>query len=831
MIRRRTGEIERVRQDATVQVVGTPGVRREVEMVYNSILGSVARPDGVKGERPWPDCSFSDIAVIVPDMKTYRPVIEAVFDARGEVPYGLLDTSASDDSDYLRGFLALLELGRKGLNRERLFGVLESAPVQRALGFSRQDVAAWRELTKAIGAFDGFEHDDENAQGYFDWSSALKRMRLSRFADASAGAGGGDLPLVNAPGGAALKFSETVELLHRDLAETLFDSSHRPRELPLACARREDGTRADCWAERLARLARTYLAVERDDMLEGKVSEALIGTLYSLGEIPGVQSFELAAAAIEQFAGGIPCRKGGFLTSGVTIGGFSSLCTIPFKQVYIMGLGAGGYPGGASDSTLDVRGTGWRLGDVSTPNRNRFLLLEAIMSARDRLVISYPSKDIEKDAELFQAGVVAVLEKFIGERVLKDGEAFGEYRGYPLLEHGEAGSRKDGEARATDDIIWLADDPFAGILPTYSKAARELARARIEGVRTRPEAIEPTDEAPGARVELSAKALSAFLKNPVRAVMRYRFGIAIAGYSENDLETASPIGLPEGPDGWRLEEKWLEADAAGEVAKEIRRLQLSGRMPAGFLGEYAKSTFMQDAAAKADAIGRFVAGFSPRGAKPDALHIDWPVEFKAGEAGGLKARFTADVPNWSEGELEATAVVTGWLGEKPPELPVESCFDAFIAYLMALSAKKCTAGRLKIGVADLKHGTTGAWIWSGITPEKASSYLEALSRAYLASGKSDGGMITDLSSKKLLKALNEARPPYDWDEILVEMSAEEYTGSSGEFNNNLVLEQNLERFKRKPETGEELRGVYEARYEMLLGATRLTAAEMEAGNE
>ena len=119
-------DTRRCRQDASVQVVGTPGVRREVEMVYNSILGSVARPEGVTGERPWPDCSFSDIAVIVPDMQTYRPVIEAVFDARGEVPYGLLDTTAGEDSHYLRGFLSLIELGRKGLNRERLFNVLEN---------------------------------------------------------------------------------------------------------------------------------------------------------------------------------------------------------------------------------------------------------------------------------------------------------------------------------------------------------------------------------------------------------------------------------------------------------------------------------------------------------------------------------------------------------------------------------------------------------------------------------------------------------------------------------------------------------------------------------
>ena len=417
-IRCRTSDVVKCRQDASVQVVGTPGVRREVEMVYNSILGSVARPEGVTGERPWEACSFSDIAVIVPDMQTYRPVIEAVFDARGEVPYGLLDTSASDDSNYLRGFLSLIELGRRGLNRERLFNVLENPCVQRALGFAREEVVSWRELTEKIGAFDGFEHDDENGSGYFDWSSALKRLRLARLADKVDDRERGDLPLVNDGGDTALKLSEVVELLYRDLTDTLFDGSGRPRALPLLAARREDGTRADCWAERLVRLAKTYLAVEKDDRLENKVCQSVIGTLYSLGDISGDQSFELAASAVEHFVGGIPCRKGSFLTSGVTIGGFSSLSAVPFKQVYMMGMGAGGFPGRASDSTLDVRGTGWRLGDVSIPNRNRFLFLESIMSVRDRLVLSYPNKDIEKDAELFPSGIVLDVEKFIGNHVL-----------------------------------------------------------------------------------------------------------------------------------------------------------------------------------------------------------------------------------------------------------------------------------------------------------------------------------------------------------------------------------------------------------------------------
>ena len=843
-IRCRTSEVARCRQDASVQVVGTPGVRREVEMVYNSILGSVARPEGVTGERPWPDCSFSDIAVIVPDMQSYRPAIESVFDARGEVPYGLLDTSANDDSHYLRGFLSLMELGRKGLNRERLFNVLENPCVQRAMGFAREDVVAWRELTEKIGAFDGFEHDAENGAGHFDWSSALKRLRLARLANTVRDAKGNEFPLVNAGEDWALKFSEVVELLYRDLSDALFDSHGKPRALPLLAARRDDGTRADCWACRLELLAKAYLAVEKDDRLEDKVCQAVIGTLFSLGEISGAQSFELAVAAVEHFVGGIPCRTGGYLTSGVTIGGFSSLAMLPFKQVYMMGMGAGGFPGRTSDSTLDVRGTGWRLGDVSVPNRNRFLFLESLMSVRDRLVLSYPNQDIEKDAELFPSGIVLDVKKFIGEHVLEydvrteeKERRFQEFKGYPLLERGESGARKEGEKRPTDDIAWAKDDPYAGLLPTYSEAARKLARARAEGNGNMPEVKSVAPEKAVQRIELPARVLAEFLKNPVRAVMRYRFGIGVAGYLETDLEPDSPLGSLHGPDEWSLQAKWLDPDAAMAVEKEILRLQLAGKMPTGFLGEYAKSAIMKKAGDELARIQDFVKDFALSDGEDNTLHLDCPTEFGTGKADEIKVRLVAEMPNWKETDDEVSVLVTGRLGDKVPKLPTESCLAAVLTYLMNTYSKNGALRRLKVGVVDLKSGTVCAWTWDGIDAGKAGEYLETLARSFLAYEQTDDGKMLDFTCKKLLDALNNVGgKEIAWHVICEKLTEESFENSSSSFNNDLVIEQNIERFKRQPdaeknEDVEEFKGIYERIYKLPLSGKRLEATEKEVVHE
>ena len=94
----------------------------------------------------------------------------------------------------------------------------------------------------------------------------------------------------------------------------------------------------------------------------------------------------------------------------------------------------------------------------------------------------------------------------------------------------------------------------------------------------------------------------------------------------------------------------------------------------------------------------------------------------------------------------------------------------------------------------------------------------------------DGKMV-DFTSKKLLKALDKAKQPYDWNEILDELTAEEYDNSSHSFNNDLVLEQNLERFKREPETGKELEGICKDRYKLPLSGIRMETAEKEANHE
>ena len=801
----RTGEAQAKPQDASLQIVGVPGIRREVEMVYNAIIGSVWKPKG-SGERPWRECSFSDIAVLVPDMATYRPVIEAVFDARGDVPYGLVDTTASEDSKYLAGFLALADMARKGLTRETLFAVLDNPCVQTALGFSPDDVSVWRETTGEIGAFDGFE--TREGESLYNWDWALSRLRLACVADAVQG-----MPLAAVGDASRLRLSEIVELLYRRVKET-FGAPKGAGE----------------WARAFRWLMGDFLAVPEEGALEGTVRRQIILTLDGLAEICGERAlvgYEFVVAAVEHFVGGISCRKGGYLTHGVTIAGLQPMRPVPFRQVFVLGLGEGGFPGRTGEGgQLDVRGAGWRLGDVTPPKMNRYLFLETLMAVRDRLVITYPNRDIEKDAELFPSGLVRELEEFAGRLV--EGGKFKEFEKYPLLEHGER-SRSDAKSPVCD-IAWSPTDPDAGILPTYSRWARAVAAEQVLGsvVRGRRRAVKsaPGGDVDKARREVSAHELAEFLKSPFSALMRYRFGVGMEGYRDNELGIDSPLGIDDGPTRWALEAAWLEGN--GDLEGPFREMQLSGRAPMGVLGDFAKGRFSEGLAQGGDALLAFAESFGggEKGVCTDRQNL--PVTIRRADGIAIDVRYTSATPKWNENGGNVSALVPGNL-KNNNGLPPDRTLDAFIGFLMhAANDGNRSTYTLRVGVIDIGNAAAACWRWK-VTPVKARSYLDGLALRYLSYLElpKDNDTYVDFTYRRLAKALAETRRDdgaIDWNGVLHALTKEEPGFGGSGFNKALVVEQSIEKYRRNP-TVEELQEIYDAIYALPL------AGEMEGSAE
>jgi len=89
-----------------------------------------------------------------------------------------------------------------------------------------------------------------------------------------------------------------------------------------------------------------------------------------------------------------------FMTGQVTVCSMLPMRSIPFKKVCILGLNDSEFPRKSTPLGLDLMaGPARRVGDRSRRLEDRYLFLEAIISCRDGLYLSYQGNDVKNNSE------------------------------------------------------------------------------------------------------------------------------------------------------------------------------------------------------------------------------------------------------------------------------------------------------------------------------------------------------------------------------------------------------------------------------------------------
>src|SRR6185369_17062649 len=70
---------------------------------------------------------------------------------------------------------------------------------------------------------------------------------------------------------------------------------------------------------------------------------------------------------------------------------------------------------------FDLRQARRQPGDILPVEQQRYGFLEAILSARQKLVITYNARDLQKDEDLQPAIPVAQLQRFVAKNIVQGG--------------------------------------------------------------------------------------------------------------------------------------------------------------------------------------------------------------------------------------------------------------------------------------------------------------------------------------------------------------------------------------------------------------------------
>jgi len=295
----------------------------------------------------------------------------------------------------------------------------------------------------------------------------------------------------------------------------------------------------------------------------------------------------------------------GFMTGGVTFCAMLPMRSIPFKVICLLGMNSDVFPREAQPLTFDLVAKHPRTGDRSRRDDDKYLFLESIISARNKLYISYVGQSIQDNSRIPPSVLVSELLDTI--------EKGFELPGKNILEHLVTVHR----LQAFSPQYFQKD---SGLF-SYSEENRDAA-AFLDKNETVPALITSalllTPPEKEELHSLDIETLIRFFSNPIRFMLQQRLGI----YLE---ETAGLANRREDfelnfLDQYLVGQNLVNARMEGRDLNHYRPVQTAmGQLPHGNVGTFYYNELSND-------VERFVSKIGSLKDKKIAGPLDARIE-------------------------------------------------------------------------------------------------------------------------------------------------------------------------------------------------------------
>jgi len=393
-----TSSIIPTQKDDSLLILACPDLSREVEEVRELIL-DMAHDDVI-------DC-FDDIAVYIPDPNKYAPYIQRVFGAyphghQEYIPFTILGASGGS-SLVARALSALLGIAAGGFNRAMIFELLDNPIVMTSRGFSHGDLERWEEWVEAYGMFRGYNAEQRGLMG--DRGSAvidehtfehgMRRVLMKNDDERDE---------------RETRSAEIFMSLLKELNElsTFFSGGDGTLDIREAA---ETVRRAVwAWIGRIGNGSADEAAETRvrREILNRVTQIELQHTCAGRTEISNEEFLALARDCVAAELSAAPTAW-----RGVTFAPLRASMVLPHRVIFAMGLGAAEFPGTNETPGWDLLSSKRIVGDSDRVRDNRFAFLEMMHAAKERLILSYRARDMQKDEGLQPSSVVLELEEYL----------------------------------------------------------------------------------------------------------------------------------------------------------------------------------------------------------------------------------------------------------------------------------------------------------------------------------------------------------------------------------------------------------------------------------
>lgn len=547
--------------DRSIEFHVTHSVQREVEVLHDQLLAMFAEA-GRCGRPLRP----RDVVVMVPDIDTFSAAIHAVFaqhrrsDAR-YIPFEIGDVNDRSVNPLLVALEWLLRLPQQRCRQSEVRDLLDVPALAGRFGLYQEDLPTLGRWIEGSGVRWGLDLQHRSGLGLGPageqnaWIFGVRRMLLG-YASGAGGSFAGIEPYEEVGGlDAALagSLAQLVEaLLHW---RAVLAAAHTPAEW---------GVHAR------ALLAAFFKAGEEGDRLTLAQLDDALNKWLDTCDGAGYDEAVPLAVLREAWLGLMdePTLNHQFVSGGVTFCTLMPMRAVPFRVVCLLGMNDGDFPRRAPKADFDLLALPGmaRPGDRSRRDDDRYLMLEALLAARDKLYISWVGRNVRDNSEQPPSVLVSQLRDYLA-----------------------GGWRLDLQARTTEHAL----QPFsrryfeAGGLLTYAREWR--AAHGDDNAAGEAAALPPFDIDDKFRLKLGS--LHSFVRQPVRFFFRQRLGVMF-GEAALVGEDEEPFSL-DALQRYVLEDTMLDDAETPELIEEVydkltqraERLAREGKLPIGLIGQ------------------------------------------------------------------------------------------------------------------------------------------------------------------------------------------------------------------------------------------------------
>jgi exodeoxyribonuclease V gamma subunit len=168
------------------------------------------------------------------------------------------------------------------------------------------------------------------------------------------------------------------------------------------------------WAAFFAREVDAYLAADSEPE-----ERALSQCLQKIEQLRGLDvngrkvGYRIAYESLREGLLELTGSRGHYLAHGVVVSPLLEMRSLPFRVVFLCGLGEGQFPAVDGSNPLDLTLASRQPGDVSPRERDKYLLLETLTCARERLYLSYVARDAQTGDKKAPATVIHELMRYL----------------------------------------------------------------------------------------------------------------------------------------------------------------------------------------------------------------------------------------------------------------------------------------------------------------------------------------------------------------------------------------------------------------------------------